>query len=91
MGARDAYLDWGRCRIQDGSRVHYVYLDANRRNPVSAEWRDDSGTLRYAAYFTYEIDAYRNWTHREIWVWSTELGERKLYGADSRIITYWAQ
>jgi hypothetical protein len=71
------------------SRVHYVYLDAKRRNPQSAEWRDEAGELRYAAYYEYEIDAYRNWTHRMIWVWSQSLGERKLYETDSRMISYW--
>jgi hypothetical protein len=75
----------------DLSRIHYVYLDPKRRNPLSAEWRDAAGNLRFAAYYKYEIDAYRNWTHREIWVWSTELGERKLYETDSRNITYWPQ
>jgi hypothetical protein len=78
----------GTCEL---SRVHYVYLDLKNRNPLSVEWRDASGNLRYAAYYEYEIDAYRNWTHREIWVWSTELGERKLYETESRTITYWPQ
>jgi len=39
----------------------------------------------------YEIDAYRNWTHRTVWVWSKSLGERKLYETDSRVISYWPQ
>lgn len=73
------------------SRVHYVYLDAKRRNPQSVEWRDEAGALRYAAYYEYAIDAYRNWTHRMIWVWSQSLGERKLYETDSRGISYWPQ
>lgn len=73
------------------SRVHYVYLDAKRRNPQSVEWRDEAGELRYAAYYEYEIDAHRNWTHRTIWVWSRSLGERKLYETDSRAISYWPQ
>jgi hypothetical protein len=71
------------------SRVHYVYLDAKRRNPQSVEWRDEAGELRYAAYYEYELDAHRNWTHRTIWVWSQSLGERKLYETDSRAISYW--
>jgi hypothetical protein len=78
--------DDGTCEL---SRIHYVYPDSNRRSPVSAEWRDQEGNLRFAAYYAYEFDAYHNWTHREIWVWSKPLGERKLYETDSRSITYW--
>lgn len=73
------------------SLVRYVYLDAKRRNPQSVEWRDEAGELRYAAYYEYEIDAHRNWTHRTISVWSQSLGERKLYETDSRAISYWPQ
>lgn len=69
-------------------RVHYDYLDAKRRNPQSVERRDEAGELSYAAYYEYEIDAHRNWTHRTIWVWSQSLGERKLYETDSRAISY---
>ncbi len=57
----------GTCEL---SRIHYVYLDPKRRNPLSAEWRDETGNLRFAAYYVYKIDAYRDWTHREIRVWS---------------------
>jgi hypothetical protein len=73
------------------SRVHYVYLDAKRRNPKSVEWRDESGDLLYAAYYEYDVDSYRNWMHRTIFVWSKALGERKLYKTDSRVISYWPQ
>jgi hypothetical protein len=78
----------GTCEV---SRIHYVYLDQKRRNPQSVDWRDESNNLRYAAYYEYEIDAYRNWTHRQIWIWSVALGERKLYETDSRSISYWPQ
>jgi len=76
----------GTCTL---SRIHYVYLDPKRRNPISVEWRDATGDLRFASYYEYDIDAYRNWTHREIWVWSASLGKRELYETDSRSITYW--
>lgn len=76
----------GRCDI---SRVHYEYFDQKRRNPLSAEWRDSEGNLRYAAYYEYEMDPFRNWTYRKVWVWSPALGERKLYETDSRTIVYW--
>jgi hypothetical protein len=78
--------DNGTCEL---SRIHYVYPDFNRRSPSSAEWRDELGDLRFAAYYEYEFDANRNWTHREIWVWSKALGERKLYETDFRSLTYW--
>ena len=78
----------GNC---ERARVRYVYLAAKRRNPQSVEWRDDSGGLLYGAYYDYEIDAQRNWTHRVIWVWSRLLGERKVYETDSRTISYWPQ
>jgi hypothetical protein len=78
----------GICEV---SRIHYEYLDPKHRNPISAEWRDAAGNLRYAAYYQYEIDAFRNWTHRQVWVWSPAFGERKLYETDSRSITYWPQ
>jgi hypothetical protein len=76
----------GKCEL---SRIHYDYLDPNERNPVSAEWRDADGNLRYAAYYEYEIDIFRNWTYRQVWVWTPELIERKLLETDSRTITYW--
>jgi hypothetical protein len=74
----------GTCEV---SRIHYVYLDQKQRNPQSVEWRDESGNLRYAAYY----ESYHNWTHRQIWVWSAALGERKLYETDVRSISYWPQ
>jgi hypothetical protein len=76
----------GGCDI---SRVHYDYLDSTKRNPSSAEWRDSDGNLRFAVYYDYGIDSFRNWTHRRVWVWSLDLGKRQLYETDSRDITYW--
>jgi hypothetical protein len=58
---------------------------------IVVEWRDESGELLYGAYYEYEIDAHRNWTHPVIWVWSRSLGERKVYETDSRTISYWPQ
>jgi len=78
----------GKC---DVSRVHYEYLDQKNRNPQSAEWRDAEGKLEYAVYYDYEIDSFRNWTSRRVWVWSRELGARKLYETDAREITYWQE
>jgi hypothetical protein len=78
----------GTCEL---SRIHYTYPESNHRSPLSAEWRDEKGDLRFAAYYDYEFDANRNWTHRNIWVWDSGLGERKLYEVDSRSISYWLQ
>jgi hypothetical protein len=76
----------GRC---DVSHVHYTYLGPRGRNPLSAERRDSDGNLRTAVYYDYEVDSFQNWTHRQVWVWSLDLGQRTLYEIDSRKITYW--
>jgi hypothetical protein len=71
------------------SHVHYEYVDGDKHTPRSAEWRDAEGNLKLAAYFEYEVDGFRNWTYRRVWVWNPELGERTLYETDFRAITYW--
>lgn len=73
------------CKV---SRVHYEYAAGNQ-NPVSAEWRDASGNLQWAAYYEYEFDSFHNWTHRKVWVVSPEQKDRVLYEEASRRITYW--
>ena len=73
----------------DVSHVHYDYVDGDKHTPRSAEWRDSENNLKLAAYFDYEVDAFRNWTYRRVWVWNPELGERTLYETDFRAITYW--
>jgi hypothetical protein len=78
--------DVGLC---DRSRVHYEYLDPPKRNPTSAEWRDSDGNLLFAAYYEYEIDSFRNWTHRRVSVWESDQDKRTLYEEDSRTIDYW--
>lgn len=75
-----------RCNVSD---IHYEYLDPKNRNPLSAEWRDSENNLRFAVYYNYQADTFRNWTRREVWVWSSDLGKRTLYETDSRQITYW--
>ena len=76
----------GKC---DRFLIHYEYSDHPQRNPGSAEWRDASGNLLYAVYYEYEMDQYRNWTHRKVWVIGPNQPERSLYEEDSRIIVYW--
>jgi hypothetical protein len=77
----------GQC---DLSRVHYEYLvPAKKRNPTSAEWRDADGKLLYAGYCEYVLDSAGNWTHRKVWVYPSEQGDRTLYEEDSRTIAYW--
>jgi len=73
----------------DVSHVHYEYLDGDKHTPRNAEWRDSEGNLMLAAYFEYEVDAFRNWTYRRVSVWNPELGEQTLYETDFRAITYW--
>lgn len=75
----------------DVSQVHYEYLDSEKRNPQSAEWRDADGNLQLAAYFEYQLDSHRNWTYRRVWVWDPSLGQRTLYETDVRAIAYWDQ
>jgi hypothetical protein len=76
----------GSCEL---SRIHYEYLDPNKRNPISVEWRDSEGNLLFAAYYSYSIDSFRNWTYRQVWVWRPDLGDRALYETDFRGIAYW--
>ena len=88
-GNRDNYRcsSDGRC---ERSRVHYDYLDpAKKRNPTSAEWRDQGGNLLYGAYYEYEVDSAGNWTHRRISVFPSDGGDRALYEEDWRTIAYW--
>ena len=73
----------------DLSRVHYEYLDGDKKTPSSAEWHDAEGHLQLATYFEYDVDAYHNWTTRKVWVWNPDLGQRTLSETDARVITYW--
>jgi hypothetical protein len=43
----------------------------------------------FAAYFDYELDAHRNWTHRKVWVIGPKQPARTLYEEDVRSLTYW--
>ncbi|HWZ81072.1 MAG TPA: hypothetical protein VNW47_00525 [Terriglobales bacterium] len=71
------------------SRIHFEYLGPDKRNMLSGEWRDAQGKLLLGVYYEYEIDSFRNWTERQVRVWSPDLGEKTLYEVDSRKITYW--
>jgi YD repeat-containing protein len=73
----------------DVSRIHYDYLSPKKRNPLSAEWRDAEGNLKYAVYYDYQIDSFANWNRRQVWVWSPDTGQRTAYEVDTREITYW--
>lgn len=73
----------------DVSHVHFDYLDGDKHTPSSAEWRDADGNLKLAAYFEYDVDSFRNWTFRRVWVWTPDLGQEALYETDFRVITYW--
>lgn len=69
--------------------VTTIYPDETNHLARRLEWRDGNEVLRLAADFEYETDAHGNWTRRNTWVWTPELGERKLYETDTRTLTYW--
>lgn len=71
------------------SHIHYEYLSGDKHTPLSAEWRDSDGNLRFAAYFDYRLDSFHNWTRRRVWVWSPDLGQKAPSERDTRAITYW--
>jgi len=66
-----------------------IYPDKRLYNPESLEWRDGTGTLRLKVEYEYELDVLKNWTTRRTWVWTPDLGEKKLYKVDQRTLTYW--
>lgn len=66
------------------------YFHDETTNQVSrVEWHDPAQVLRLAFDYEYQLDAFGNWTKRTVWVWSPELGERKLCETDYRTIAYW--
>ena len=66
------------------------YFRDEKTNDVSrVEWHDPAQVLRLAFDYEYQLDALGNWTKRTVWVWSPELGERKLCETDYRTIAYW--
>ena len=71
------------------AHIHYEYADEEKRHPLSAEWRDASGKLLYAAYYEYVWDDHKNWTRRDVWVLSPKQPEQTLYETDVRTIRYW--
>ena len=76
----------GRCQV---SHIRYEYLDTEKHILRSAEWRGSNGQLGFAVYYKYQIDSSGNWTYREVWVWTPELGEQTLSETDLRAIKYW--
>jgi len=78
------------CR-SDGKCDHIFlkFADEARHLPTRIEWNDPEGSLKLAADYEYELDAFGNWTKRTVWVWSHLLGERKLYETDHRTLKYW--
>jgi hypothetical protein len=75
----------------DGSCDHVIsyFADEARHHVSQIEWRDAEGLLKLSADYGYELDQFGNWTKRTVWVWSPELGNRKLYETDYRTLTYW--
>jgi hypothetical protein len=67
------------------------FFDEARHQVSRVEWHDPAQVLRLAFDYEYESDSFGNWTKRTVWVWSPELGERKLSETDNRTITYWSK
>lgn len=75
--------------IRERAVIRQQFIEPKSHDLKSAEWRDGTGKLLYAAYYEYETDSHRNWTRRSIWVICPELPERTLYEEDTRILVYW--
>jgi len=75
----------------DGCCDHIIsyFLDEARHHVSRIEWHDPAGVLKLSSDYEYELDQFGNWTKRTVWVWSPELGERKLYETDYRTLKYW--
>ena len=75
----------------DGTCDHITsYFDDDDRHHVRrVEWRDPEHNLRLSFDYEYQLDRFNNWTKRTVWVWSPELGERKLAEVDFQTLTYW--
>lgn len=80
------------CR-SDGSCDHVIsyFPDEARHHASRIEWHDAAGVLKLWADYEYDLDQFGNWTKRTVWVWSPELGERKLYETDYRTLKYWSK
>jgi hypothetical protein len=65
------------------------FTDETRHQVSRMEWQGADGALKMSSDYEYELDPYGNWTKRTVRVWSSELGERKLYETDYRTLTYW--
>jgi hypothetical protein len=75
----------------DGTCDHITsyFDDDNRHHVRRVEWRDPEHNLRLSFDYEYQLDRFDNWTKRTVWVWSPELGERKLAEVDFQTLTYW--
>lgn len=79
-----------RCHSGGGcEHIVSFFSDEARRNISRIEWRDAADVLELSADYEYELDRFGNWTKRTVWVWSPELGERKMFETDHRILKYW--
>jgi hypothetical protein len=69
----------------DGACDHLIsyFPDESSRQVSRLEWHDGEGALKVAVDFEYALDTAGNWTKRTVWVWSSELGERKLHATHS--------
>jgi hypothetical protein len=71
-------------------QINAYFKDETSLQESRVEWHDAAGVLRLSFDYEYELDHFGNWTRRTAWVWSPELGERKLCETDYRTLKYWA-
>ena len=78
------------CR-PDGTcdEITSYFADEATHQVSRVEWHDPFHVLRLSFDYEYQLDQFGNWTTRTVWVWTPELGDRKLAERDSRTITYW--
>jgi hypothetical protein len=75
----------------DGSynTTHYTFTDKTKRNPLRVTLYDSGHRVIMEAEYEYEMDAFRNWTKRTIWIRTGDTGERQLLEKDTRTLTYY--
>ena len=81
-----ACQDTGICEV---SRVHYEYLDAEKRNAKSAEWRNSVGDLRFGRVTNTKSIRPATGPTAKFGYGRPNSAERALYETDFRKLTYW--
>jgi hypothetical protein len=69
--------------------IHYTFTDKARSNPLKVILYGTDHQVVLAVEYEYEMDAFRNWTKRTVWVQTAESGQRQLLEKDARTLTYY--